>query len=118
MQEQVRILLENWNLHSAASNLILVAGAVVIGLILKLIFSVVVRRNADTNDKFVLFQSLLRPVERIYSVVFNFLLQVMRLSPAFLYRLNRAIEIGLIISFAWLLIEAIKVMEDFIHYPV
>ena len=121
MQEQVRILLEKWNLHPAAWNLILVVSAVVIGLIIKLVLSVAVRRNADTNEKFAFFQSLLRHLGRPLNIfiplfVFNFLLQVMRLPPAYLYRLNRVVEIGLIISFAWLLIEAIRVIEDFIHY--
>ena len=123
MQEQVRQLLEEWQLSPASWNLIIIGSSIVLGLMLRLLLAAAVRKNADTKEKFDFFRSFFRHLGRPLNIfiplfVFNLLMPVMRMPPAFMYRLNRAVEIALIISFAWLLIEGVKLVQEYVHHRI
>ena len=123
MQEQVRQLLEEWQLSPVSWNLIIIGSSIVLGLMLRLLLAAAVRKNADTKEKFDFFRSFFRHLGRPLNIfiplfVFNLLMPVMRMPPAFMYRLNRAVEIALIISFAWLLIEGVKLVQEYVHHRI
>src|SRR5688500_15200191 len=105
MQEQVRQLLQDWNLSPLNWNLIIMGTSIVLGLIIRLLLSLLVRKNADTKEKFIFFRSFFHHLGKPLNIfiplfVFNLLMPVMRMPAPYMYRLNRAVEIGLIISFA------------------
>jgi small-conductance mechanosensitive channel len=123
MQEQVRQLLEKWQLTPTNWNLIIIGVSILLAVVIRLLLSVLVRKNADTKEKFAFFRSFFRHLGKplnffIPLFVFNLLMPVMRMAPAFMYRLNRAVEIGLIISFAWLLIQGVKLVQEYVHHRI
>lgn len=123
MQEKISRLLSEWHLPGYVWNVIIVLSALVIGLLLKLLLSLFVRKKTDTVEKFVLiravFQYLGKPLSFLIPLfVFNFLLSMMRLDAAIMHRLSKAVEIALILCFSWTLIQALKVARDFVHHKV
>ena len=124
MQEQVRILLERLNLPYWAWNLIIVGASILLGILIRLFLSLLLRKKAESAhdaSRFSLFKSLIRRLGVPFNFfiplfVLNLLLPAMRMPPAIMYRVGKAIEILLIIGFAWILIRCIKVVQDFVLY--
>jgi small-conductance mechanosensitive channel len=101
---------------------ILVALAIIIGLIVKFMLSLLLRKK-PRNDKpaFSLSRSLLLRLSKPFSyflplLAFNFMLPFMRIRADIAQFVNKATEILLAISFANVLIALIKVFEDYVYH--
>jgi small-conductance mechanosensitive channel len=101
---------------------ILVALAVIIGLIVKFMLSLLLRRKPRSNKPaFSISRSLLSRLSKPFSyflplLAFNFLLPLMRLRADVAQFLNKTTEILLAISFANVLIALVKVFEDYAYH--
>jgi small-conductance mechanosensitive channel len=119
MQQQIERLLNQWNLHPWVWNLILAGLALVAGLLIRLLLVVFVRKKAEEERRFSFFHSLLRymgqPLNFFLPLfLLNMLLPAMRLTPLVASRLRHAVEIGLIVCFAWILIRGITIVQEFV----
>ena len=101
---------------------ILVALAIIIGLIVKFMLSLLLRRR-PRNDKpaFSFSRSFLSRLSKPFSyflplLAFNFLLPLMKMRADIGQFLNKATEILLAISFANVLIALLKVFEDYVYH--
>lgn len=103
-------------------NCILAAVAIVVGLILKFMLSLLLRKKPATGKPaFSLTRSLLARLGKPFSyflplLTFNFLLPLMKIKSTFAPVLNKTVEILLVISFANVLIGVIKVFEDYVYH--
>ena len=101
---------------------ILVALAIIIGLIVKFMLSLLLRRKPRNNKPaFSFSRSLLNRLSKPFSyflplLAFNFLLPLMKMRTDIALFLSKAIEILLAISFANVLIALIKVFEDYVYH--
>ncbi|MGN6396354.1 MAG: mechanosensitive ion channel family protein [Mucilaginibacter sp.] len=115
-------LIESWagRIHPFAWDVIIVAVAVIIGLLVKFIIKAVLNyKKQHTN--YSLFRSILThlspPLNHFVPLlVLNLMEPMMELSPRYDSLLSRGIQIGLIISFAVLLMKTINVFEDYIYH--
>jgi small-conductance mechanosensitive channel len=101
----------------------LLAGiAIVIGLILKFMLSLLIRKKPkDGRPAFSVSRSILNRLGKPFSyflplVAFNFLLPLMKMRTNITPVLNKTVEILLTISFANVLIAVVKVFEDYIYH--
>ncbi len=101
---------------------ILVALAIIIGLIVKFMLSLLLRRKPKRDKPaFSFSRSLLSRLSKPFSyflplLAFNFLLPLMRMRANIAFFLNKTTEILLAISFANVLIALIKVFEDYVYH--
>jgi small-conductance mechanosensitive channel len=101
---------------------LLVALAIIIGLIVKFMLSLLLRRKPRSNKPaFSFSRSLLNRLSKPFSyflplLAFNFLLPLMRLRTDIAQFLNKTTEILLAISFANVLIALVKVFEDYVYH--
>jgi small-conductance mechanosensitive channel len=101
---------------------ILAGVAIVIGLILKFMISLILRKKPKNGKpSFSFTRSALARLGRPFSyflplLTFNFLLPLMRIRPNFSPVLNKTVEILLAISFANVLIGVIRVFEDYVYH--
>jgi small-conductance mechanosensitive channel len=101
---------------------ILVALAIIIGLIVKFMLSLLLRRKPKRDKpSFSFSRSLLSRLSKPFSyflplLAFNFLLPLMRMRANIAFFLNKTTEILLAISFANVLIALIKVFEDYVYH--
>src|SRR5580704_4058437 len=100
---------------------ILVALAIIIGLIVKFMLSLLLRRKPRNKPAFSFSRSLLNRLSKPFSyflplLAFNFLLPLMRLRADISQFLNKTTEILLAISFANVLIALVKVFEDYVYH--
>src|SRR5580704_10693089 len=100
---------------------ILVALAIIIGLIVKFMLSLLLRRKPRNKPAFSFSRSLLNRLSKPFSyflplLAFNFLLPLMRMKTNIAFFLNKTTEILLAISFASVLIALIKVFEDYVYH--
>lgn len=121
MQEQVKQWLQRWDLNAWTWNLIIIGAAIVIGLFIRLLLLLLVRKKAAEAGTFSFFRSVLRHLGNPFAVflplfLFNLLLPVLRLPRAILNQLSKGVEIALIIVFAWILMSCIKVAQDYVFY--
>lgn len=115
-------VLENWsnNIHPWVWNLLIALAAVIIGLLIKLIIKAILNFYKNRND-YSLFRSIIthtgRPLNHFVPLlVLNLMFPLMEMSKKYYLPLSRLVEIALIISFAVLLISAIKVFEDYMYH--
>ena len=101
----------------------LLAGvAIVIGLILKFMLSLLIRKKPkDGRPAFSVSRSILSRLGKPFSyflplIAFNFLLPFMKMKTNVGPVLNKTLEILLTISFANVLIGVVKVFEDYIYH--
>jgi small-conductance mechanosensitive channel len=101
----------------------LLAGiAIVIGLILKFMLSLLLRKKPkDGRPAFSVSRSILNRLGKPFSyflplVTFNFLLPLMKIRTNITPVLNKTVEILLTITFANVLIGVVKVFEDYIYH--
>lgn len=124
MQEQVTKLLEQFGIPYWGWNLIIIGSSLLLGLLIKLAMSLFVKkkaRDSQTSSEFSFFQSILRRLGHPFNIFlplffFNLLLPTMRMPPVIMYRIGKGIEILLILSFAWILIRCIKVVQDYVFH--
>ncbi len=119
MQEYISDLLRQWQLPKSYWNIILIAVAIILGFIIKTVLSAFIRRNSEEGKSFSLVQSIIThlggPLSYFIPLfILNILVPLMQLPPMVMHRLSKAVEIGLIITFSWLLIRSIKVVQDYV----
>jgi small-conductance mechanosensitive channel len=101
---------------------ILVGFAIIIGLILKFLLSLLVRKKPNAaQPAFSVSRSLLHRLGAPFSyflplATFNFLLPLMKIRSDIVPILNKTVEILLTICFANVLIGIIKVLEDYVYH--
>ena len=101
-------------------NLLVFGAAIVIGLVIKFIITILLRHYKNVSSYSVLKSILThlgKPLDYFVPLfVLNLMLPMMRMEQLYLAPLNRIIGILLIVSFASLLINAIRVLEDFVYF--
>ena len=101
---------------------ILAGVAIVIGLILKFMLSLLLRKKPkDGKPSFSVTRSMLSRLGKPFSyflplLTLNFLLPLMKVKSIFSPALNKTVEILLAISFANVLIGVVKVFEDYVYH--
>jgi small-conductance mechanosensitive channel len=115
-------LVEEWSgrIQPFAWNLIIVAAAIIIGLAAKFIIKSILNYNKKHTD-YSLFLSIIvhfsRPMNHFVPLLMlNLMEPLMVLNPQYDLILSRTVEIGLIISFAIVLISAINIFEDYVYH--
>jgi small-conductance mechanosensitive channel len=109
-------------LPAALWDSILVALAIIIGLIIKFMLSLLLRKKPRSNKPaFAFSRSALNRLSQPFTwflplLAFNFLLPLMRLRADVAQFLNKTVEILLAVSFANVLIGLIKVFEDYVYH--
>lgn len=103
-----------------AWNLLVLLVATVIGFILKFIITGLLKYYKNTKD-YSLFKSILTYVGRplnhfVPLLVLNIMVPFMVMAPRYINVVSRIVEILLIISFASLLVAAIKIFEDYVYH--
>ncbi|HTD98199.1 MAG TPA: mechanosensitive ion channel domain-containing protein [Mucilaginibacter sp.] len=122
MRDTLKNTFEDWagHIHPWAWNLIIVALAVIIGLVIKLIIKALLNYRKKHAD-YSLFRSIIIHTgpslnHFVPLMMLNLLLPLMEMDQRFYLPLNRITEIALIISFAVLLMNSIKVFEDYVYH--
>lgn len=123
MQKIVSNLLQQWNLHPYTWNLLLIVGSFLLGLLLSLGLSLLVKRKTEEQNRFLLGQSLLQHLSMPLSIliplfVFENCIPLLQVDAAIRFRVTKTAEIALIITFAWFLVRCIRVGQDFVHYKL
>jgi small-conductance mechanosensitive channel len=101
---------------------LLIAIAIVIGLFVKFLLSLLLRRKPrDGKPHFSATHSILSRLGRSFSyflplLAFNFLLPLMKMRTDIKPVVNKAVEILLTVSFAAVLIGVIRVFEDYVYH--
>jgi len=103
-----------------AWNLLVLAVATVIGFTLKFIITGLLRYYRNNKD-YSLFKSILTHVGRplnhfVPLLVLNLMVPFMVMDQQYIAAVSRIVEILLIISFAGLLVAAIKIFEDYVYH--
>lgn len=101
-------------------NLLLVGLSVLTGFIIKWILSYTLHCYYRRTDKYSFFRSILsrlgKPLNYFFPLfLFNLTLPFMKLTPATYNALDRITGILLIVSFAYVLIGIIRVLEDYVY---
>lgn len=102
-------------------NLILAGIAVVVGWLIKFLLAFFLRRSLNKQADFSLMHSTLLRLGQAFNyflplLLLNVAVPMMRLSPKYAYAVGKVAEIALTLSFAALLIGAIKVLEDYVYH--
>jgi len=115
-------LFENWTglIQPWLWNLIIIALAIIIGLIIKSIVKVLSNLYKNKNE-YSLFRSIISHIGRpmnhfVPLLVINLMFPLLELDKELYGLLDRTFQIGLVISFAILLISSIRVFEDYIYH--
>ena len=107
-------------------DIILAAVAIVVGLIVKYMLSLLLKKKPkDGRPAFSATRSMLARLGKPFNyllplLAFNFLLPLMRMKASIYPAINKIVGILLVISFANVLIGIIKVFEDYVyhHYDI
>jgi small-conductance mechanosensitive channel len=131
MHKYVTDLLEKWNLHPLAWNLIIIVFCILTGLLIRLLMAIFTRKkqsalkdiDPSSQNEFVFMRSVARHLSRPLSYliplfVFDLLLPVLQVSRVLMKRIGHAVEIALIITFAWTLIQLVKVIQDLVRHRI
>ncbi len=121
MKRQLHQWLEQWNLPPLAWNGMLLALALLTALVIRGLLVLMLKKKQAGQPHYSPIRSLGlhlgAPVSFFLPLfLLNLLLPLMELPAGIISRLLKVVEISLIISFAWLLIRAIKVVQDFVMY--
>ena len=102
-------------------NIALILFSFLVGILIKMIFIPLLRRQAIEQSSYSLFRSFIRRFNRVLSifiplVIFNSLLPFSHFNTTTLRVVSRLNEILLVAFFAVALIQAIKVFEDYLYH--
>ena len=114
--------LQNWSqqFQPWAWNLGVVVFALGLGYIIKLIITLILHFYKEKSD-YSLFKSIITHLGGplnffVPLLVLNFAQDLLKINPVYLAPLDKAIGILLVIAFASLLINAIKIFEDYVYH--
>lgn len=119
MNEYVTELLRKWHLTALAWNLILIGAALLLGFFLKLILGILIKGKTNKEERFSIFRSLIRHLSQPLTYFLplfwlSVLLPIFRMGSFLRVRVERVLEIAIIINGAWLLICLIRVVQDYV----
>lgn len=119
MTEVLIQLSQNWPVW--LWNMALILFSFLIGILIKMLFIPLLRRQAIEQSSYSLFRSFIRRFNRILSIfipllVFNSLLPFAHFNARTLQVVTKINEILLVSFFALALIQAIKVFEDYLYH--
>lgn len=119
MQEIVSRYLNRWDLPDWGWNLVLVGASIFIGLLMLLVLALFTRKQVEEVPRYSLFRSLLTHLGKPMAVFlplfcFNILLPAMKAERLLVHKIGKAVEISMIIVFAWLLVKCISVVRDWV----
>ena len=121
MQEQMQKFLEELRIPSWAGNLIIIGLSLLLGLLIKVILSLLVRKRVEERTGkhgYSFSHSMVKrlgfPLNVFFPLfLFNALLPAMQIAPTLLYKLSQLVEVVLIVCFSWMLIRCIKIAQDY-----
>lgn len=121
MQQQIARFLQQLQVQPFVWNIILIAIAIVAGLLIKALLAIFVKKKTTEASRFRLFYALLRhlgqPLNYFLPLfLFNILLPLMQLPAAVRNYISHVVEIGLIITFSWLIIRAVNLAQEYVYY--
>ncbi|MDB5139964.1 MAG: mechanosensitive ion channel protein MscS [Mucilaginibacter sp.] len=115
-------IIETWSgrIQPMVWNLIIFILAITIGLVVKVIIKAIFNYNKKYND-YSLFRSIIThfssPLNHFVPLLMlNLMIPLMELNKEYSAILSHLVEIGLMISFAVLLISTVKVFEDYVYH--
>ncbi|MDB5018086.1 MAG: mechanosensitive ion channel protein MscS [Mucilaginibacter sp.] len=115
-------IIETWSgrIQPMVWNLIIFILAITIGLVVKVIIKAIFNYNKKHND-YSLFRSIIThfssPLNHFVPLLMlNLMIPLMELNKEYSAILSHLVEIGLMISFAVLLISTVKVFEDYVYH--
>lgn len=103
-------------------NLLLIGVAIAIGLIVKFLLSLLIRKKpSGGKPQFSVARSILLRMGKPFSyllplLAFNFLLPLMRIQSRYYPGLDKAVGICLTIAFSFVLIGVVKIFEDYAYH--
>ncbi|SEW52672.1 Small-conductance mechanosensitive channel [Chitinophaga arvensicola] len=102
-------------------NLILAGIAVITGWLIKFLLSIFLRQSVNTQQEFSLVHTILFRLGKAFNyflplLLLNMAIPLMRVDPRYVPVLSKIAEIALTLSFAALVIGAIKVLEDYVYH--
>lgn len=102
-------------------NLILAGIAVITGWLIKFLLSIFLRQSVQTQQEFSLVHTILFRLGKAFNyflplLLLNMVIPLMRVDPKYAPGLSKMAEIALTLSFAALVIGAIKVLEDYVYH--
>lgn len=123
MQKIVQELIRTWDLPPYLWNVLLIALAILIGLLISALLSFFIRKKRDETTQRGLGQSLLThltaPISFLVPLfVFNNIIPLLQLPTGVRPVISKWTEVFLIITFAWLMIRGIRVAQDIIHRKI
>ena len=121
MQKKIAQLLQQLNLPPIVWNIAIVAIAIIAGLLIKLLLALFVKEKAAKQSRYSFFHSMLRHLGRplnyfIPLFLLNILLPLLDIDKVYIAKIRHGLEIGLIVTFSWLLIQSIKVVQDYVFH--
>jgi small-conductance mechanosensitive channel len=121
MQEQISELLRQYKLQPFVWDIILISTAVLLGLFIKAVLFIIYKLQPKDRVGYSMFFSVVKnlggPINFFLPLVLlNFVQPFLRMEPYFLKVISRSVEILLIISFSWILLRSIHVVQDYIYY--
>lgn len=112
-------MLKGWDLPKWGWNLVLVAASITIGLLMLLVLVLFTRKKVEEVPRYSMFRSLLTHLGKPLAVFlplfcFNILLPAVKADKLVLHKIGKALEVSMILVFAWLLIQLIEVVKDWV----
>lgn len=123
MQKFVQDLLRQWHLPPYLWNILLIAAAVLAGLLISTFLSFFIRKKGEDRSQRGLVQSLLTHLTTPLSFLvplfcFNNIIPLLQLPSGVRSFISKWTEVFLIVIFAWLVIRSIRVAQDIIHRKI
>jgi small-conductance mechanosensitive channel len=117
----LRTLQHHLHLPDFLWDILFVVTALLIGYLLKLLLTWLAKLSTKKKENFSIYHSAIQHLGKPFNyflplVVLNISLPLMYLQPLYLQRAGKVIQIALTISFAWILINAVRVGQDYIYH--
>lgn len=102
-------------------NLLLVAGAILTGLIIKWLLAIILRLIYRKKDEYSLPRSIIKHLGRPVSyflplMALNLAFPLLRIKHSYLPAFDKLVDISLIISFAAILISVVNVVQEYVYH--
>lgn len=123
MQKFVQDLLRQWDLPPYLWNILLIALAILAGMLLSALLSFFIRKKSEDRSQRGLVQSVLTHLTTPLSFlvplfIFNNIIPLLQLPAGVRPFISKWTEVFLIIIFAWLVIRSIRIAQDIIHRKI
>ncbi|WP_028298758.1 mechanosensitive ion channel family protein [Olivibacter sitiensis] len=119
MNEKIQQVAQN--IPSPIWNLLIISISILIGILIRMLLSPILKKQAKPNLPYSIWRSILKHFNQTLTVfipliVFNVLLPLMRLNDTSLAFLDKLIETSITVAFAIILIRIIRILEDYLFH--